>query len=180
MNKFPNDLIPLGKIIKPHGIKGQIKFKPYNQSSSTLIKNMTVWLKKEDDSSLDFKFFKISSIIYSSLQPIIKLEKIDDRNGAIDFRDYILYISRSSFPSIRDDDLYFVDLIGCKVYDKHEELIGVAKDIVHFSENNHVIIIGSGTKEFMAPISRDLVRFFDIKKKYVMIDIADGLVEHSK
>ncbi len=176
MNNFPDDLIPLGKIIKPHGIKGQVKFKPYNQSSSTLIKNMTVWLKKEDDGDLDFKFFKISSIIYSSLQPIIKLEKIDDRNEAVDLRDYIVHISRSLFPSIRDDDLYFVDLIGCKVYNKYEELIGVAKDIVHFSENNHVIIVKLGTKELMAPISRDLVKFFDIKKKYVMIDIADGLV----
>ena len=48
MSKFPNDLIPLGKIIKPYGIKGQIKFKPFNQNSSILIRNSIVWLKKED------------------------------------------------------------------------------------------------------------------------------------
>ena len=32
---MPNDLIPIGKIIKPYGIKGQIKFKFYNDTGAT-------------------------------------------------------------------------------------------------------------------------------------------------
>ena len=56
MNKLPNDLIPLGKIIKPHGIKGQIKFKPYNEDSNLLNQNMVIWLKNGKSDS--FKFLK--------------------------------------------------------------------------------------------------------------------------
>ena len=47
MNNFPGDLIPIGKIVKPHGIKGQIKLKLYNEKSSLLVKDTIVWLKKE-------------------------------------------------------------------------------------------------------------------------------------
>ena len=54
MNNFPDDLIPLGMIIKPHGIKGQIKFKPYNENSSILCKNMEVWLKESKNDNLSF------------------------------------------------------------------------------------------------------------------------------
>ena len=176
MNNLPNDLVSLGKIIKPHGIRGQIKFKPYNQDSSILIKNMEVWLKKENCSSLDFKFFKINSISYEALHPIIKFNKINDRNEAIELRDYVLYVSRSSFPDIENDDIYFIDLIGCKIYDENKKFIGIAKDIAHFPGNNHVIIVEDESKEFMIPINNDLVKLFDVDEKYIVIDIIDGLV----
>ena len=114
MNNFPDDLIPLGEVIKPHGVKGLIKFKPYNQNSSMLSKDMIVWFNKKD-SDLDFKFFKISSIAYNALHPIIKLYKVNDRNEALELRNYILYVSRSLFPDIKNNDIYFVDLIGCKI-----------------------------------------------------------------
>ena len=178
MNKLPNDLIPLGKVIKPHGIRGQIKFKPYNQDSSLLKKDMVVWLKEENNNSLSFKFFKIISISYNSLHPIIKLDQINDRNKAIELRDYIIYVPRSLFPNIKNNDIYFVDLIGCKFYNKNEEFIGIAKDIAHFPGDNHIVIIQLESKEFMIPIKADLIKFFDIEKKYVMIDIADGLVDN--
>ena len=177
MNNLPHDLIPLGKIVKPHGINGQIKFKPYNQNSSILAKNMMVWLKLKDNNDLDFKFFKISSISYNSLHPIIKLDQINDRNEAIKLRDYILHVSRSSFPNITNDDIYIVDLIGCKVYDLDKKFIGMAKDIAHFPNNNHVMVVEYESKEFMIPINNDLVKLFDVEEKYIVIDVVDGLVD---
>ena len=49
MSNFPDDLISLGKVVKPHGVKGLIKFKPYNQNSSILSKDMIVWFSKENN-----------------------------------------------------------------------------------------------------------------------------------
>ena len=164
--------------MKPHGIKGQIKFKPYNRDSSILMKNMIVWLKKESDNSLDFKFFEISSISYNSLHPIIKLSKINSRNEAIELRDYILYISRSIFPEVSSDEIYIVDLIGCEIYNRNRKFVGIAKDIVHFSGKNDVVIVQYQSEEFMIPINNDLVKLFDVNEKYVIIDIADGLVDN--
>ena len=177
MSNFPNDLIPLGKVIKPHGVKGLIKFKPYNKNSSILNKGMMVWFSKEVD-DLDFKFFKISSITYNALHPIIKLDQISDRNEALELKDNILYVSRSLFPESKNNDVYFVDLIGCKVYDKCEKFIGIVKDIVHFPGNNHVIIIKFESREFMIPINSDLVELFDVDEKYIVIDVVDGLVDN--
>ena len=176
MNKIPDDLIPIGKIIKPYGVKGQIKFKPYNESSNVLKKDINVWLKKKDDKDLDFQFFKIDSINYTSLQPIIKFNQFNNRDEALELRDYILYISRSLFND-SEDIIYFVDFIGCKIYDDNKSFIGIAKDILHFKENNHVMIVQNESKEFMIPIRNDLIKLFDVKKKCVIIEIIDGLVD---
>ena len=176
MSNFPDDLIPLGKIVKPHGVKGLIKFKPYNKNSSILNKDMMVWFNKEVD-DLDFKFFKISSITYNALHPIIKLDQISNRNEALELKDNILYVSRSLFPESENNDVYFVDLIGCKVYDKCKKFIGIAKDVVHFPGNNHVIIVEFEFREFMIPINSSLVELFDVDEKYIVIDVVDGLVD---
>tara|TARA_X000001036_G_C20676510_1_gene804395 strand:- start:2132 stop:2668 length:537 start_codon:yes stop_codon:yes gene_type:complete len=176
LNKIPDDLVPLGKIIKPHGIKGQVKFKPYNENSILLKKDMSVWLKNDKNNSLSFKFFKIISISYNSLQSIVKLDRVNDRNKAIELRNFILHVSRKSFPEIDKDNIYFVDLIGCEVYDTNERFIGIAKDVAHMPGGHDVIILELNSKEFMVPINDYLLKLFDIEKKYVMIDVIDGLV----
>ena len=47
---------------------------------------------------------------------------------------------------------------------------------MHFPGNNHVVIVQLESKEFMIPINNDLVELFDVNEKYIVIDIADGLV----
>ena len=169
--------MPLGKIIKPHGIRGQVKFKPYNENSILLKKDMSVWLKNDKNDNLSFKFFKIGSISYNSLQPIVKLDQINDRNNAVELRDFILYVSRKSFPEIENDNIYFVDLIGCEVYDTNERFIGLVKDVAHMPGRHDVMILELNSKEFMIPINNYLLKLFDIEKKYVMIEVVDGLVD---
>ena len=175
MNKIPDDLIPLGKIIKPYGIKGQIKFKPYNENSSILKKGVHVWLRKEEN--FDFQFFKINSINYNSLNPVIQFNDLDNRDKALEIRQYTLYISKSIL-SNNKNEIYFVDLIGCKVYDQSESFIGTAEDILHFKGDNHVMVIKNGDKEFLVPIRNDLIKLFDVDERYVIVEIIDGLVNN--
>ena len=177
MNNCPNDLIPIGRVVKPHGIKGQIKIRFYNESSKVLEKDSEIWLKKKDDRNSDFKFFKIGNINYNSLDPIVTLINIDNRSNALEIKDCIIYFSRLLFSNKdKEDSIYFVDFIGCKIYDSNKTFVGIAKDIVHFPGNNHVMIIEGESKEFMIPIQTDLIKLFDVNEKYVVIDIIDGLI----
>ena len=175
MNKLPDDLIPIGKIIKPYGIKGQIKFKFYNEKSSILKEGTHIWLNKENEK--DFQFFEIDSINYKSNNPIIKFDGFNDRNKAVEFRNYIAYISRSLL-SNKKNEIYFVDFIGCEIYDHDELSIGIAKDILHFKGDNHVMVVENKGKEFLIPLRNDLIKFFDVNKKRVIIKIIDGLVNN--
>ena len=172
MNKLLNDLVSIGKIIKPYGIKGQIKFKLYNERSKVLKKGIHVWLEKEED----FQFFKIDSINYNSSHPIIKLNKFNSRDKAEKFRECVLYVSKTILPN-DENEIYFIDFIGCEIYDQNKSFIGIAKDVLHFKENNHVMIIQNKNKEFLIPIRNDFIKLFDVDKKCVVIEIIDGLVD---
>ena len=57
-NKFPKDLIPLGKILKPKGLKGELKAFLYNEESEILIPGIKIWL----DNNNSFDSFKLLNI----------------------------------------------------------------------------------------------------------------------
>ena len=39
------------------------------------------------------------------------------------------------------------------------------------------MIVENDLEEFLIPIKMDLIKLFDVKKKYIVMDIIDGLVE---
>ena len=177
MNSFPNDLVPIGEVIKPHGVKGQLKFRLYNEKSYILNQNKIVWLKKKDGSEKDFKFFEINSINNTLSNRIIQFDEIDSRDKALELRDFIIYVSRSQFPK-NNKKIYFVDFIDCKVYNKDKLFIGIVKDVLHFNKDNDILLINDEDQEFMIPINNSLIELFDVDKKYLIIDIVDGLVNN--
>ena len=44
-NNIPDDLIPLGKILKSRGLKGEVRVFLYNEGSNTLEKDKDIWIK---------------------------------------------------------------------------------------------------------------------------------------
>ena len=89
-----------------------------------------------------------------------------------------MYMSRALFPSNKENEIYVIDFINCNVYDLKENFIGIVKDVSHFPGGNNVIIVENNEKEFLIPIRMDLIKLFDVKKKNIVMDIIDGLVEN--
>ena len=58
MNNFPEDLVPLGKVIKPHGLNGELKVFLYNSESETLKRDFSIWFH-DDNSYCSYKIISI-------------------------------------------------------------------------------------------------------------------------
>ncbi len=92
MNSFPDDLIPLGKIIKPHGVKGELKVFLYNDRSSTLKEGLYIWFK------LDEKFVKYSVINLRGVtkkSQILKIKEADTFDKAMLISKKEFFVSRN-------------------------------------------------------------------------------------
>ena len=66
--------IPLGQILKPHGIKGELKVLFYNEDSNSLKKDQIVFL---EDSAEVFYEYKVERIFYSFRKNRIKFFDIN-------------------------------------------------------------------------------------------------------
>ena len=59
---IPKDLIAIADILKPKGLKGELKVFLYNKDSQTLKKNINVWIKLGSD---EYKQLSIEYLLES-------------------------------------------------------------------------------------------------------------------
>ena len=80
------DLIYIGEIIKPHGVKGYLKFFLYNENSNILLDNQVIYL---EDKVNKLKL-EIEDINFVSSIPLIKF--IDIEGDFLNYDSTIVYI----------------------------------------------------------------------------------------
>ena len=161
--------ISIGKITKPHGLKGFLKFFLFNAESDILSDFSSLKIKK-DTKSVDLKIEKLD---LSSL--LIKFFDINNRNQAEKCRDYEILILRNKLKKEKDD-LYFVDLIGCDLYFEDNQ-IGLISDVVSYSGNDLLKVIDGEQKEHLIPIRKKLVKFFDIEGHKLIMQTIEGILD---
>ncbi|MBT5955207.1 MAG: 16S rRNA processing protein RimM [Candidatus Marinimicrobia bacterium] len=174
-NHIPADLVPLGKIIKPHGIRGEVKVRLYNCDSETLKMGQSVWVKSEGNDPI---IYVIEKLNLQSDKSRLKFKNVNDRNSAELLRDFTLSVCRDEFPETVDEEFYLVDLIGFNVIDQAGKKVGKVSDIME-NPANDILMILDGDKEHLIPMVDDFVTLFDFEKKQVTINLIDGLIDNS-
>ena len=173
MSSSLSKLISIGELIKPHGIKGQLKVLFFNENSKTLKDNQIIFLS---DNENNFYEHRIERIIYSIKKNRIKLFEIDSIDSAESLRGYIINIQRSDFPDLKEGEYYLNDLIGYSLLDENDEHYGVVTDVFHFPANN-VLSILLNNKEYLIPIIDDIILHIIHDSKNIVINPMKGLFD---
>jgi len=166
------ELVQIGRCHKPHGVKGGFVFHLENEENSILKKGMKVLLLPEDKSSelpMSGKNFVIENITFGH-KVMVYLVGISNRNQVEAMTPFNIRVNRNLFPKASEDELYLVDLIGCKVINqKTKQEIGyVKKYYEHGAQTNIVVETKEG--EFDLPLIENFVVDIDIDKNEIYIN----------
>ena len=164
------NLIPFGHLIKPHGLNGFISCRLFNKESRILKKDIKIYFNNSVDNFLTIEF-----INYESKNYLIKFFEIFDRSNIENYRSLLFYIDKNNFPKLSDNKNYFVDFIGCTLFNQNKREIGKVKDIIPI-KNNDILIFDSAKGEKMISFAKDLIVFFDKDKKKLIMNIFEGTI----
>ena len=98
-SKFPLDLVPIAKVVKPKGLKGELKVFLYNKNSKTLKKNINVWIELDAD---NYQSLVVEYLLSSGKYKIIKFEGINSRDKSEILSNTVVYVSREDFDNAQD------------------------------------------------------------------------------
>ena len=168
---IPKDLIPIGSIIKPKGLKGELKVFLYNSDSKTLKEKVNVWIRLDEEK---YHLLVVSYFLSSGKYKIIKFQEIDSIDESEVLLNKELYVSRRDFDDV--ETLYLVDLIDFTVKDELGIDYGKVKDILNFPTNNS-LLFDYKEEEVMIPIIDDFIELFDFKNKVVIIKNSDTFIK---
>lgn len=168
------DWIPVGKLAKTHGLKGDLKF--YPSMDETWIAELKQIRLSRENPEQDFAEYHIQSIRGKNIPLIIKFKDVDSIEAASELTGQMLYVIRDEFPDLPEDEYYWFQIVGLKVYDEDERYYGNIKDIIRTGSND-VYVVRDDEKELLLPMIDSVVKIIDLEAGKLVFHPVEGLLE---
>lgn len=123
MNDKTDEHLPIGAVIKPHGLAGEVRVHPFNADSPVWNRLKTVFLEGE---AVVVKRCKRAAKHF-----IVRFDGVSNRNDAEALRGREVSILRTELPDLDEDEFYLADLIGLDVRDG-ETVLGSVEAVFEY------------------------------------------------
>ena len=117
----PEDWVPLAVVARPHGVRGELRLKLYNEDSNLLLTQEEVLVKLADGESHEVS---IDTARRANEAILLKLFSVDDRDRAEELRGAEICLKRGAFPALGDGEFYACDIQGARAEMLDGTLVG--------------------------------------------------------
>jgi 16S rRNA processing protein RimM len=163
--------IEVGRVIKPHGLGGELKVRLHWDESDALDRVDSVVVRRGDEE----RELAIESVRSSPPGVLLKLEGVDDRDTAETLRDALILVPRDALPPLEPGEYYLSDLVGLAVVGPDGPVGEVVEVRTHPSVDAAVVRLPDG-KLVEQPLVEPWLEEVDLDAKKLVLSSLDGLV----
>jgi 16S rRNA processing protein RimM len=176
---FPSDLVVMGRIGRPYGVKGWVRIEIYTEYSDSLLEFNEWWISSKaqgieippsllsDTQAWVPLVFEEGKVYQDGL--VVKFKAIDTPEQAKEWGRRIIAISRSHFPELDQEEIYWADLIGLSVFNEQNECLGVVDSLLETGAHD-VLCIKGGKGEQLIPYIEPFLKHVDLDAKRIIVD----------
>lgn len=150
----------IGEVLKPQGIRGEIKIKPFTDTAEDFSAFKRVFLDGEE--------YKILRMRVGDGCVYLSLRGVPDRNAAELLRGKQVVVPREDAPALAEGTYYIADLLGSTVFTENGQRLGILKDIRQAATD--IYTLETGKKEVMFPAVKGLVLSVDVAAGKIVLD----------
>ena len=153
------EFLEIGKIIKPHGVKGEVSMETYSFNHEDLkkISNLYIGAKNKEK-------FLIKSVRTHKQRALVVLEGIDNFDKAKELVNRECFIKREDI-HLNKGEYLTEELKNCRVLDySSKEEYGILKDVSNYGAGEIWHVVKNG-KETLVPIVPGTFKSADIDKE---------------
>lgn len=164
--------ILLGKITRPHGIRGEVKIHSYSGQPENFLGYREILVSSEDrEERIPY------SVEQSRVQgrlAVLRLAGCDSRTKAEALAGREVWLRRGDLPEPGEDEYYLADLEGREAISADGPRLGRITGILDTAAHPILIVTGGG-REYLVPIHEGVVVRFD--EEQVVLRLPPGLLE---
>ena len=149
----------VGEVLKPQGIRGEIKVKPYTDSAEDFTCFKRVFLDGEE--------YKVLSVRCALGLAYLNLRGVPDRNAAELLRGKKITIPRAEAPALPEGRYYIADLLGLNIVTEKGEKLGVLSDIRQAATD--IYTLSSEGKDILFPAAEGVVLEVDLEGNKLVV-----------
>jgi len=169
--------VPLAEVARPHGVRGELRLKLYNQDSDVLLEQDEVLVRLPDGAEHEVSVDRARRADDAIL---MKLHSVDDRDRADELRGARICVRRGSFPPLDDGEFYVCDVEGARVAMRAsgagEVVLGTVRELRSYpSVDVLVVSAADGGKDWEIPLVEAFVERVDVPAREVVVTSLEGL-----
>ncbi|PWT88283.1 MAG: 16S rRNA processing protein RimM [Acidobacteria bacterium] len=172
MNEKTSSSIVVAKIVKAHGIRGELVLESFTDVEGRLENEPVFWLV---DQGKAIRRLQVESRRSIRGRQVIKFVGLDTRSEAEQLRGKELGIPESETGPLPADHFFIHQLIGLNVFLKNGTEIGRVKNVM---KTGGVDLLEVGDKgEFLIPFAEEICIEIDLEKSRITINPPEGLLQ---
>ena len=152
--------LTVGEVLKPQGIRGELKVKPFTDSPEIF--------KEFKSVMIDGAEYKILSFRTGDGFVYLGLKGVADRNAAELLRGKQLVVSREDAPELPEGRYYIADLLGTEACFENGAFVGTVKDVLKNATD--VYVLEKDGKDILFPAAAGVILKIDLENKRMVLD----------
>lgn len=159
------DRVYIGRVLKPHGLKGEVKFHSFS-CPLDILESIDQFFCESNQKKLEIEWIRGAE---DSL--IVKFLTIETRDMADELNGEVLWVSEGDLPELNEEYIYASNLLYAEAYTEDGIHVGTVEDIIETGATDVMVIRGS--QEHMIPVHTEWILNLDIEKKTITVKLLD-------
>lgn len=169
-----SDLIAVGIVRKPHGVRGEASVEPWTNDIERLTELDDVILVSPDED--ERRPISIASSRIHGGRVLIRFEGIDSPEQVKTIQGWSVEIPADQARELDDDEYFLHDLVGLSVVEeKSGRTLGIVQDVDDATGGVLLTVARPNRSTFEVPFAADLCRKIVLATRTMFVDLPEGL-----
>jgi 16S rRNA processing protein RimM len=161
----PRNLLVIGRVAAPFGVKGWVKITPFTASPTALARYRRLWVGRQGE----WHEVAVEEATLHGASVVARLGGCVDRDAAARLKGAELAVARAALPAAAPGEFYWADLVGLDVVNTSGEPLGKVQGLFSTGAND-VMRIGEGKGERLLPFVAAVVRKVDLAARRIEVE----------
>lgn len=161
-----DNLIIIGKIVAPHGVRGDVRVSILTDFPDRFQNLRHVWLDEHTSLIIENTKFHKQFIL-------LKFKGLDCRDSIEYLRGKFIKVKPSELVKLPEDHYFIFDIIGLDVYTLTGESLGKVTDVIQTGSNDVYVVEQAGNKPLLIPAIKDVVKSINTLDKIIKVQLQE-------
>ncbi len=163
----PADLMPIGRLTRPHGVRGDLTLQMTTRHAPRLdeVDEVYVGATFERRAVLDARWHKGAWLV--------RFDRCPDRTAAETLRGQTVWVARTTYP-LPPGQHYPDQILACEVVTESGEVLGRVTDILETGANDVYVVTGEAG-EILLPVIPQVILAVEVPAKRITVHLLEGL-----
>ena len=166
--EVPIDFLALGRVLRPHGVRGELLLETLTDLPAPLDEVETVYLGDVAEPH------PLAGVRRYRGQWLMRLKDCPDRDAVEAFRGQLVQIRIEASVPPPPGSYYHLQIIGLAVVTEAGEALGQVTEILETGAND-VYVVTSPAGEILLPAIQTVIRQIDLESKRMTVHLLEGL-----